>query len=79
MNKTEKERYLGMPTVGVSATLRGLEVKDIVYGIEDSIIFVIPDMKGRLKVHRARIRYDKPRTYFLFEDYLIYLDEIIRC
>ena len=79
MTKAEREHYLSMPTVGVSATICGLEVKGIEYGIEDSIIFVLPDMKGRPKVHHARVRYDKVRAYFLYEDYMIYLDEIIRC
>ena len=78
MTKEEKAKYIQMPSVGVSATLNGLEVKAIEYGINDRIVFTIRNMRGNLTAHSARICYKSDRPFFRFEDYRIYLDEIIK-
>lgn len=78
MTKAEKQKYLEMKSVGYAASLTGLEVKAVEYGIEDMIIFTFPTVKGGLSVHSAKIKYDKERPYFRFEDYQVYVDEIMR-
>ena len=78
MTKEEKQQYLRMKSVGYAASLIGLEVKAIDYGVNDTIIFTFPTVKGSVSVHSAKIRYDKERPYFRFEDYQVYLDEIMK-
>ena len=79
MTKEEKEQYLNMPTVGVSATLSVLEVKTIEYGIDDYIVFTVPRHNGKRTVRRAKINEGADRPYFFYEDFRVYMDEIIRC
>lgn len=78
MKRTEKEQYLKKATVGYCSILGGLEVKDIIYGIDDAVVFVAGAWTSDRSVHTAKIHYETERAYFNFNGVRVHFDEILR-
>lgn len=75
MTKAEKQSWREAETKAVySMGYVGLEIKEILYGIEDYIVYVYT---GDNSVHKARIYYSN-RFYFKFAGNNVYLDECMR-
>jgi len=57
--------------------LGGIEIKDILYGIEDYVVFVAEAWTTNRSVHKVRIYYGNT-PYFIYHGYRIRLGECIR-
>ena len=67
-----------VPTVAYTAVYGGgIEVKEILYGIEDYVVFVAGTWFGTPTVHKVKIHYTK-RPYFRFGNIRVHFDELIR-
>lgn len=86
MKKAEKTAYLQAKTAAYYSGFGGIEIKEILYGYDDSVVFVAgawcsDEIGGRKTVHRSRIRYTLTNSepYFIFGGCRIHLSECIRC
>ena len=80
MTSAEKAIYRGKSTVGVHSDFGGIEIKDILYGINDYVVCVSGTMCDNEKlhiVHERKIYYGN-RPYFRLYNRRIYLDECMR-
>ena len=73
MTKSEKQNYLNKKTIGYWCDWRGVEVKDIKYGINDYAIIVIQEKS----VHRVKIYYGI-REHIRIRGRRLYFDECLR-
>ena len=81
MTKTEKQMYFNKPSVAYYSGLNGLEIKEILYGIDDYIVFTVNAWCGKNSykdVHKSKIYYSDNSDYFRFNGYRIPLNECIR-
>lgn len=78
MKKQEKQNYLNKKSVGYWSACSGVEVKEIIYGINDYAIVVINAWGGEKSVHRLKIYYGNKRDYVNIHGYRLYFDECIR-
>lgn len=81
MTKTEKQMYFNKPSMAYYSGLNGLEIKEIIYDIDDYIIFVVNCWYGKntyKDVHKSKIYYSNNHDYFRFNGYRIPLNECIR-
>ena len=74
MTKSEKQNYLSKNTIGYWCDWRGIELKDIEYGINDYAIIVIQEKS----VHRVKIYYGYKRDYIRIHGCRLYFDECFR-
>ena len=73
MTKSEKQNYLNKNTIGYWCDWRGIELKDIEYGINDYAIIVIQEKS----VHRVKIYYGI-REHIRIRGRRLYFDECLR-
>lgn len=78
MTKNEKNEAIFMQTVGYYSGYGGIEVKYIIYGIDDIVLFTAGTFCGKPSAHRAKIHYDTDRPYFIYAGRRIHFDEILR-
>ena len=82
MTKTEKQMYFNKPSVAYYSGLNGLEIKEIIYDIDDYVIFIDNAWNGKStykNVHKSKIYYsNNDRDYFRFNGYRIPLNECLR-
>lgn len=77
MKKAEKQKYMELETVAYYSGCGGIEIKDILNGIENHVVFVAGAWCGNPTVHMAKIYYtDNP--YFRYHGYTIHLDDCLR-
>ena len=75
----EKTEVLSKRSVGYFSGFGGLEVKEIEYGVSDTVLFVVGAWTGSKDAFRAVIRYDASgEPYFVYRGYHVRFDEIIR-
>ena len=75
---TLKEQYMQYPTVAYCTDFEGIEIKDILYGIEDYIVFLAGTMGNNPTCHKAKVYYSGERPYFKLYGRRIYLDNCMR-
>ena len=76
MKKAEKQKYMEMETYAYYSGCGGIELKDLIHGIEVYVVFVAGAWTSKPTVHKAKIYYtDNP--YFRYHGYTIHLDECI--
>lgn len=77
MTKQEREVYIAKPTIAYGG---GVEIKDILYDIEDYVVFTEPYLSyAKPIVHKAKIKTTKDgRSYFFVNEQRVYLDECLR-
>lgn len=79
MKKEEKQFYMNKKSVAYWSGCSGIEIKDILYGINDSVVFVAGAWYGKKSVHKARIYNNASgNLYFKYHGYTIPFDECIR-
>ena len=81
MNKTEKMEYFNKKSIAYYSGCNGIEIKDIMYGVDDHIIFIDNAWYGKStykNVHTAKIYYSDNGDFFRFNGYKISLNECIR-
>ena len=79
MTKTEKNYYLNKACCAYYSGFGGIEIKDIIYGIDDKVVFVANAWAGKKSVHSRVIRCNAAgNIYFSFANTRIMLDECIR-
>lgn len=77
MTKLDKQMYMEMPSIGYYSGCGGIEVKTILYGIDDYVIFIAGAWTEKPSVHKAKIYYsDIP--YFRYNGYTIHFYEVLR-
>jgi len=70
---------LEKPTIGYWSGMAGLEVKEILYGIEDKIECISGSWSGKPKRHLVKVYYGRDgRDYIRLNGYKFYLDECLR-
>ena len=77
MTNEEKRHYIKTRAVGYASMLGGVEVKDIIYGIEDYVIYTVGAWTGKPTAHKGKIYYGD-RSYFKYNGTKIYFDDVIR-
>lgn len=78
MKKEDKKRFLAMESKGYYSGFGGLEVKNIMYGVNDTVVFIVGAWTGSPEVHTARINYNTERAFFTFKGIRVHFDEVIR-
>lgn len=74
-----KKDILNMESVAYYSGLNGLEIKDILYGINDYILCVSGAWGGKKTPHKLKIYYNQDGSnYIKLHGYRIRLDECIR-
>lgn len=71
------KNYSKMETKGYWSALGGLELKDILYGIEDYALVVSGTWVGKPKSHKLKIYYGH-RPYIKLNGYVFPFDECLR-
>ena len=74
MTKSEKQNYLNKKSIGYWCDWRGIELKDIEYGINDYAIIVIQEKSA----HRVKIYYGYKRDYIRIRGHRLYFDDCLR-
>ena len=81
MTKAEKQKYLEKPSVAYYSGCGGVEIKEIIYDINDSVVFlanawVKHDEKD---IHKAKIHYgDDDNIFFMYNGFRIPFNECLR-
>ena len=80
MKQNMKNYYIKqMKTVGYWSAVGGLEVKEIKYGIDDTLVVVEGAWNGKPEVHELRVNSTRGgRSYITLRGVRYYLDECIR-
>lgn len=78
MKKTEKQYYMEKATIGYWSACGGMEVKDIIYGIEDYVIVVVNAWYGQKSIHKLVIRYGENDSYIVFNGRRYRFSECLR-
>lgn len=77
MTRAEKTYYCEIPTKAYISAFGGIEIKDIIYDIEDYVVFIANAWGGTWSVHKAKIHYsDDP--YFMFKGVRLHFNEALR-
>lgn len=78
MTQAEKQAVLGKQTVAYHSSQGGIEIKEILYGIEDYVAYVRGAWNGKGSVHKAKLHYETKVPYFISNGIRVPLDECIR-
>lgn len=79
MTAQEKNRIKDMETIAYYSGWGGIEIKQLINGYEDYVVYVGNAWYGGSTVHRTKIYITPNTAYFLFRGHRIPLDECIRC
>ena len=77
MTTDEKLRYLEKDTVAYYSGYGGIEIKEVINGLEDYVIYVSNSFTSNKNVHKVKIHWGE-RPYFIANGVRIHLDECIR-
>ena len=81
MKNTVKQAIIGAPCIAYFSGYGGIEIKDIVYGVNDAVVYVAGAWCSEKSAHKATVYYtagDNCRAYFHYRGNRIYLDDCIR-
>ena len=78
MTKEEKLLYTEKKSVAYYSGYNGVEIKEILYGIDDYVVFVSGVWNGNSKLHKSKIHYESDRPYFRYGNQRIHWDECLR-
>lgn len=76
---TVKEMVMEKETVGYISACGGIEIKDIVYGIDDHVVFIAHAWGPNTSAHKRKIYYNSNGAYFIFNGTRYKFTEIVRC
>lgn len=69
--------YQQMSTKAYCTACGGIEIKDILYGIEDHVMFISDVNSNQPEPHRCKIHYDGEQSYFVCRGKRVYLSECL--
>lgn len=75
---TLKEKYKNEKPIAYWAAGYGIKIYDIIYDIEDYIIFATFDEYDGNKFHKRKIYYNSMGGYFKYNGYYCYLCDCIK-
>ena len=75
---TLREQYENSPSVAYNYGFGGIEIKDILYDIDDYVVFVAGTLTSNPKIHKSKIYNNGDRAFFKYNGQRIYLDECMR-
>lgn len=79
MSNREKEMWKESSPIGYWSAIGGVEVKTILYGIDDYVVCVSNAWYGHKSVHKVKIRYNaKGDDYVIVAGRRLYLKDCIR-
>lgn len=78
MKKEEKQKFLAMPSIAYYSGFGGIEIKNIVYGIEDYAVYVAGAWINNKTVHKSKIYFYGDDIFFKYHGTKISLNECIR-
>ena len=73
-----KKQYENVKTFAVCDKFGGIELKDILYGIEDYVIFAAGTMGSVASYHKAKVYYGGSGGFFKYRGRRIRLDECLK-
>lgn len=76
---TVKEMVMAKETVGYISACGGIEIKEIVYGIDDHVVFIADAWGPNKSAHKRKIYYNSNGAYFIFNGQRFNFNEIVRC
>ena len=76
---TVKEMVMAKETVGYISAYGGIEIKEIVYGIDDYVVFIAGAWGPNTSTHKRKIYYNSNGAYFIFAGQRFNFNEIVRC
>lgn len=80
MTKNERHEIIAAPAVAYFSGFGGLEIKEISYGIEDEVKFVVGAWCGQKEPFCATIKYDNSgAAYFTYRRNKIFFGDCVRC
>ena len=76
---TVKEMAMEKETVGYISACGGIEIKEIVYNIEDHVVFIAGAWGPNKSAHKRKIYYNSNGAYFIYAGQRFNFNEIVRC
>ena len=76
---TVKEMVMEKATIGYVSAFGGIEIKEIVYDIEDHVVFIAGAWGPNKSAHKRKIYYNSNGAYFKFNGQRVHFNEIVRC
>lgn len=76
---TVKEMVMEKTTIGYVSAFGGIEVKEIVYDIEDHVVFIAGAWGPNKSAHKRKIYYNGNGPYFLFNGQRVHFNETVGC
>lgn len=76
---TVKEMVMEKETVGYISACGGIEIKEIVYGIENHVVFIAHAWGPNTSAHKRKIYYNTHGAYFIYNGQRFNFNEIVRC
>ena len=76
---TVKEMVMKKETVGYISACGGIEIKEIVYGIDDHVVFIAHAWGPNTSAHKRKIYYNGNGAYFIYNGTRYKFTEIVGC
>ena len=76
---TVKEMVMAKETIGYVSAFGGIEVKEIIYDIDDHVVFIAGAWGPDKSAHKRKIYYNGNGPYFMFNGQRVHFNEIVRC
>ena len=76
---TVKEMVMAKETVGYISACGGIEIKEIVYNIDDHVVFIAHAWSSNKSAHKRKIYYNNNGAYFIYAGQRFNFNEIVRC
>ena len=78
MKKAEKKAIFDAAYIAYYSGFGGIEIKEIQYGFEDSILFVAGAWTSQKSAHKSKVYYDSENVFFRYHNNRIKLSDCIR-
>lgn len=76
---TVKEMVMAKETIGYISACGGIEIKEIVYSIDDHVVFVAGAWRPNKSAHKRKIYYNGNGAYFIYAGQRFNFNEVVRC
>lgn len=76
---TVKEMVMAKKTVGYISACSGIEIKEIVHGVDDHVVFIAGAWSAEKSAHKRKIYYNSNGAYFILNGQRFNFNEIVRC
>lgn len=76
---TVKEMAMAKETVGYISACGGIEIKEIVHGIDDHVVFIAGAWCKDKSAHKRKIYYNGNVAYFIYDGQRFNFNKIVRC